>query len=185
MPGQFGTINREPLFSRPAFTLSMSITGIPSVIATMSSIPSADRLQDCIRCKGRRYINYRRIRIDSNSLRHCVENGNGPLEKIAALPRRDSTHKVSAVFHHLLAMKTACRPVMPWQISRVFSSTQIAILLSSESSNRFDYFLSSINHVTCRNKIQSTFFQYLLSEFHVRAARRTATGTVNLIHEPQ
>ena len=41
MPGQFGPISRAPLPLSTAFTFTMSSTGTPSVMQTMSSMPAS------------------------------------------------------------------------------------------------------------------------------------------------
>jgi len=41
MPGQFGPMSREPDALSAALTRTMSSTGMPSVIATMSCTPAA------------------------------------------------------------------------------------------------------------------------------------------------
>ena len=41
MPGQFGPINLTPRSSHLAFTSSISIVGIPSVIQTIKEIPDS------------------------------------------------------------------------------------------------------------------------------------------------
>jgi hypothetical protein len=41
IPGQFGPIRREPVPATNDFTRAMSITGTPSVIATMRPMPAS------------------------------------------------------------------------------------------------------------------------------------------------
>ncbi len=51
-PGQFGPIKRVSLPSIAAFTRIMSITGIPSVIATTSSSPASTPSSTASAAKG-------------------------------------------------------------------------------------------------------------------------------------
>ena len=54
MPGQLGPISLAPLARSAAFTFSMSSTGMPSVMQTMTSMPAsaASRIESAANAAG-------------------------------------------------------------------------------------------------------------------------------------
>ncbi len=85
-PGQFGPTRRERVPLRPRFTRTMSSTGMPSVMQTISGIPLSARLEDRVGGEGRRNVDHGRIGVGpGDRLFHRVEHRQVEMAR-AALP---------------------------------------------------------------------------------------------------
>ena len=107
-PGQLGPISRDFEPDSARLTLTMSSTGMPSVMQTISGISGVDRFQDRVGGEGRRHIDRASRRRRSSSLRlaHRVEHRQAQMRG-AAFAGRDAADHLGAVGDGLLGMEGA------------------------------------------------------------------------------
>ena len=108
-PGQFGPI--EPASCEPPsarFTVTMSSTGMPSVMQTISGTPGVDRLEDRVGGEGRRHVDRRRGGAGlARPPRATVSNTGRSRCLRAAFAGRDAADHLGAVGDRLLGMERA------------------------------------------------------------------------------
>ena len=106
-PGQFGPISRDFEPDSARFTLTMSATGMPSVMHTMSGNLRVDRLADGVGGARRRHVDDAGVGIGLGAgLGHCLEDRQAEMEA-AAFAGRDAADHLGPVGDRLLGVEGA------------------------------------------------------------------------------
>ena len=117
-PGQFGPISRDARAraSSARLTCTMSSTGMPSVMQTMSAMPGVGRLEDRVGRERRRHEDHASRSRPSASTASATVSKTGTLPSNVVPPLPGVTPPTTFVPYsqHLLGVERARRPVMPW-----------------------------------------------------------------------
>ncbi len=110
IPGQFGPIRREVVVRMKFFTLTMSSTGMPSLMQTIRAIPAraASMMASAAKAAGTKMTDTSAA-VSAHRLLHGIENGLFQVD-LPALARGDAADDARTVFHHLRGMKRAFAP---------------------------------------------------------------------------